>query len=76
MNLEEAIELLKILTACSPESTVRLREIRIFFKHGEGYTLRIKARSVSPEYRKEIDEIVKSRKLAIRESKRYLIIYG
>jgi hypothetical protein len=75
MNLGKAIELLKILTACSPESKVKIPEIRIVFNHGERYTLHIKARSVRPEYRKYLDEIMESHKLGIRESKRYLIIY-
>jgi len=42
----------------------------------EGYVLCIKASSVSPEYLNFLKNLVTSRKLGIKESEGYIIIYG
>jgi hypothetical protein len=76
MNLNEAIELLRVVSAIPVKDSARNPKIRIFFKEGEGYTLGIKARAVNAEYRRYLGEIVKSRNLGINVSKGYLLVYG
>jgi hypothetical protein len=76
MNLDEAVELLKVVSAIPVKKSAKRPEIRIFNEIGEGYTLAIKTESVNAEYRNHLNKIVESYKLGLRESKRYLIIYG
>jgi hypothetical protein len=76
MNLDEAVELLRVVSAIPVKDAAKHPEIRIFHNIGEGYTLNIKAHSVNAEYRNHLNEIVESRNLRIRESKRFLIIYS
>ena len=63
MNLDEAIELLKVVSAIPIEDSAKSPKIRIFYKEGEGYTLGIKAHAANTDYRRYLDEIVKSRNL-------------
>lgn len=76
MNLDEAIELLKVVSAIPVKETAKNPKIRIFYHEGKGYTLGIKANAVNAEYRRYLDEIVKSRSLGITASKGYLLVYG
>jgi hypothetical protein len=76
MNLNEAVELLRVVSKIPVKNLVKHPEIRIFHEIGEGYTLRVKTASVNADYRNHLNGIVESRKLGIRESKRYIIIYG
>jgi hypothetical protein len=76
MNLDEAVELLKVVSAITMKESAKRPEIRIFHEIGEGYTLNIKKESVNGEYRKHLDRIVDSCKLGIRESNSYLIIHS
>lgn len=76
MNLDEAVELLRVVLAIPIKYSAKRPKIRIFHNIGEGYTLHIKADSINAEYRNHLNRIVESCKLAIRESNRYLIIYG
>ena len=79
MNLDEAVELLRVFSAIPLKKSAKSPEIRIARAIGEvtakGYTLRIEKKSADADYRNHLNEIVESNKLAIRESKRYLIIY-
>jgi hypothetical protein len=79
MNLDEAVELLKVVSAIPVKKSAKRPEIRIVHAIGEvnskAYTLRIKKNSADADYRNHLNEIVESKKLAIGESKRYLIIY-
>ena len=76
MNLDEAVELLRTVSAIPLKEPAKHPEIRIFHNIGEGYTLRIKTEAVNAEYRNHLKEIVESSRLTIRESKHYLIIHG
>jgi hypothetical protein len=76
MNLDEAVELLRVVLAIPIKDSAKRPEIRILYNVGEGYTLHIKADLINAEYRNHLNRIVESCKLAIHESKRYLIIYG
>lgn len=76
MNLNDAIELLKVVSAIPVKDSTKNPKIRIFYKEGEGYTLGIKANLVNAVYRSYLGEIVKSRNLGILESKGYLLVYG
>ena len=76
MNLDEAIALLKVVSAIPIEDSAKSPKIRIFYKEGEGYTLGIKAHAANAEYRRYLDEVVKSRNLGITVSKGYLLVYG
>jgi hypothetical protein len=42
MNLDEAVELLKVVSAITMKEPAKRPEIRIFHEIGEGYTLNIK----------------------------------
>ena len=79
MNLDEAVELLKVVSAIAVKKHVKRPEIRIVPALGEviakGYTLHVEKRPAAADYLKELIEIVESNRLAIRESKSYLIIY-
>ena len=76
MNLNDAIDLLRVVSAIPFKDSAKNPKIRIFYKEGEGYTLSIKASLVNAEYRYYLDEIVKSRYLGITESQGYLMVYG
>jgi hypothetical protein len=80
MNLDEAIELLRIVSAIPVKESAKRPEIRIVHVigalMGEDYTLRIEKNEVDADYRNHLNKIVESKKLEIREWKRYLIIYG
>jgi hypothetical protein len=75
MNLNEAIELLKVVSAIPVMDSAKQPKIRIFYKQGEGYTLGIKT-PLANEYRGYLNEIAKARKLGITESMGYLMVYG
>ena len=79
MNLDEAVELLRIVSAIPVKKSAKHPEIHIVHAVGEvlakNYTLRIEKGSADADYRNHLDRIVESKKLAIRESERYLIIY-
>jgi hypothetical protein len=76
MNLDEAVELLRAVSAIPVQDSAKRPESHILHNIGEGYILRIEALLVNAEYRNHINRIVESLKLAIRESEGYLIIYG
>jgi hypothetical protein len=80
MNLNEAVELLKAVSAIPVSNSSKHPEIRIVHTIGEvntqGYTLRVEKNSVDADYRNHLNRIAESFKLAIRESKRYLILYS
>jgi len=79
MNLNEAVELLKVVSAIPVKKSVKHPEISVVHDVGEvtakAYTLHIEKNSADSDYRNHLEEIVESKKLAIRESERYLIIY-
>ena len=79
MNLDEAVELLKAVSAIPVKKSAKHPEIAIVHAVGEvtakNYTLRIEKNSADADYRNHLNEIVESNKLAIRESERHLIIY-
>jgi hypothetical protein len=76
MNLDEAVELLKVVSAIPVKESAKHPEIRIVHAIGEvvaeGYTLRAEKDSVEADYRNHLDRIADSYKLGIRESKHYL----
>ena len=76
MNLNEAVKLLRVVSEIPVKDLVKHPEICIFHEIGAGYTLRVKAASVNADYRSHLDRIAESCKLGVRESKRYIIIYG
>ncbi len=76
MNLNEAIELLRVVTDFKFNVSEKKPDFTIYDNQSEGYVLCVKADLVSEEYRKYIERIVESRKLRIRESEGYLRIYG
>ena len=79
MNLDEAVELLKVVSAIPMKKHVKRPEVRIVHALGEviakGYTLHVEKRPAAPDYLKDLNEIVESNKLTIRESENCLIIY-
>ena len=76
MNLNEAIELLRVVSAIPIKDSAKKPKIRVFYKEWEGYTLGVKVSLVNAEYRNYLDEIVKSRDLRIAELEGYLMVYG
>jgi hypothetical protein len=79
MNLDEAVELLRVVSAIPVTKSAKRPEIRIVRAIGEvtakGYTLHIEKKFADADYRNHLNKIAKSKKLAISESKHYLIIY-
>ena len=79
MNLEETVELLRVVSAIPLKGSAKHPEIRIVRAIGEvmskGYTLRIEKKPADADYLNHLNRIVHTKKLAIHESKRYLIIY-
>jgi hypothetical protein len=76
MNLDEAVELLKVFSAIPVKDAARKTKIRVFYREGEGYALGIKVPLVSAQYGRYLDEVVKSRRRQITESRGYLMVYG
>jgi hypothetical protein len=76
MNLNRAVELLRVVSAIPVNDSAKHPEIRIFYAVGEGCTLQVKADAVNAEYRNHLRRIVESCKLGLRESEGYLIISG
>lgn len=79
MNLDEVVELLTVVSAIPVKKSAKHPEIRIVHAIGrvnaKHYTLRIEKNSTDTDYRNHLNKIAESKKLAIRESERYLIIY-
>jgi hypothetical protein len=79
MNLFEAVELLRVVSAIPVKKSAKHPEIRIVQAVGEvmakGYTLRIEKKQTDADYSNHLARIVESRKLESLESKRYLIVY-
>ena len=79
MNLDEAVELLRVVSAIPVKKSAKHPEIRIVHAIGEvmskGYTLRIEKTPADADYRNHLNRIAESSKLSINESERYLIIY-
>jgi hypothetical protein len=79
MNLDEAVELLKVISTIPMAKSGKSPEIRIVRATGDvmakGYTLAIEKKSADVDYRNHLDEIAESKKLAVLESDYYLILY-
>jgi hypothetical protein len=79
MNLDETVELLRIVSEIPVKKSAKRPEIRVFCAIDEvmakGYAMRIEKDSVDADYRNHLNSIVESKKLTIRESKGYLVIY-
>jgi hypothetical protein len=79
MNLNEAVELLKAVSEIPVKKSAKHPEVRIVRAIGEvmakGYTLRIEKKLVDADYRNHLSEIAESKKFAVLESERYLILY-
>jgi hypothetical protein len=76
MNLNEAIDLLDVASNFNFEPLEEKPNISIYDNQNEGFVLYVKANLVNEEYRNYLKRIVESRKLGMRESEGYLIIYG
>jgi hypothetical protein len=76
MNLNEAIDLLDVASDFNFESSEKKPNISIYDNQNEGFVLFVKANLVNEKYRDYLKEIVESRRLGMRESEGYLIIYG
>jgi hypothetical protein len=79
MKLDEAVELLRVVSAIPVNKSAKHPEIRVVHAIGEvmakGYTLRIEKKLATADYRSHLNRIAESRKLAILESKRHLVVY-
>ena len=79
MNLDKAVELLKVISTIPVGNLAKHPEVRIVRATGEvmarGYTLSIEKKSADVDYRNHLSEIAKSQKLTILESERHLILY-
>jgi len=76
MNLYEAVELLRVVSAIPVKNSAKHPEMCLFCDHSEGYTLHIKTRLVNAEYRNHLNKIAESFKLRTRESEGTLRIYS
>ena len=79
MNLDEAVELLRVVSAIPVRKSAKHPEIRIVHVVGDvmakGYTVRIEKKLTDADYRSQLARIVESRELEILELERYLIVY-
>ena len=75
MNLIKAIELLDAVSDFQFKALEKRPNVRIYGSRNDGYNLWIKANLVNEEYRNHLKEVAKLRKLWMRESRGYLIIY-
>jgi hypothetical protein len=76
VNLKEAIELLDAVSDFRFGASEKQPTFTIYDNQKEGFVLLLKAALVNEKYRNYLKGIVKLRKLRIRESEGYLIIYG
>jgi len=76
LNFADVMELQNAATSFHSETPKEVPKFSIYDSQKEGYVLCIKASSVSPEYLNFLKNLVTSRKLGIRESEGYIIIYG
>ena len=76
MNLDEAVELLRAVSAIPIKDSQKQPEIHIIHSIGEGYTLHLKENLLKAEYRNHLNEIIRACKLEIRESNNYIVIYS
>jgi hypothetical protein len=76
VNLVEAVELLNAVSDYDFKGSEKIPNFYIYDNQKEGFVLMVKADLVNEEYRDYLNRIAESRKLGIRESKRYIIIYG
>ena len=70
------MELHDVASSFNCENSEGKTKVSIYDTQKEGYVLCIKASSVNPEYLEFLKNIANSRKLGIRESEGYIIIYG
>jgi hypothetical protein len=79
MKLDEAVELLRVVSAIPVNKPAKYPEIRVVHAIGEvmakGYTLRIEKKLADADYRSHLNRIAESRKLTILESERFLVVY-
>ena len=75
LNLSEAVDLLAAVSDFNFKQSEKRPDFYIYDNQNQGYTLWVKAQLVNPEYLSYVKKIVKSRKLAIRESEGYLVIH-
>jgi hypothetical protein len=79
MNLHEAVELLRVVSAIPVRKSAKHPELRIVHAVGDvmakGYTVRIEKNLADADYRSQLARIVESRELEILDSERYLIVY-
>jgi hypothetical protein len=76
LNLNEAIELLEIVSDFDFKASEKKPNLSIHDNQSEGYVLYVKADLVSEEYRNYLEKIVESRNLRLSELEGYLRIYG
>ena len=76
MNLVEAIDLLAAVSDFDFKNLRETPNFSIYDKQNDGFVLWVKANFVNGKYREYLEGIVESRKLGMRESEGYLIIYG
>ena len=76
VNLVEAVELLDAISDFNFKDSEKIPNISIYDKEKEGFVLCVKASLVDEEYRDFLKGIVESRKLGMRQSEGYLMIYG
>jgi hypothetical protein len=75
VNLITATELLDAVSDFQFKALEKRPKVSIYGSRNDGYNLWIKANLVNEEYRDHLKEVAKLRKLGMRESRGYLIIY-
>ena len=75
MNLDESIELLRIVSGIPVNHSAKHPELRIIHNMSNGYTLHIKVQQIDTEYRKNLNKIVESLNLEISEETGYLLVF-
>jgi len=76
VNLEEAIDLLEVVSDFDFGGSEKTPTITIFDHQKDGVVLHVKEDLISDEFRRYLYGVVKSRNLLLRGSEGLLIIYG
>lgn len=76
VNLEEAVDLLAVISDFDFGGSEKVPSISIVDGQKDGFVLHVKEDLVSDEFRRYLYGVVKSRNLLLRGSEGLLMIYG
>jgi hypothetical protein len=76
LNFVEAVECLRTVSAFQTECAGELPKLQVYNAENEGYVIWIKNSLISEEFRNFLMQVVETRRLGIKKTEGYLIIYS